>query len=153
MTTPDMLNQITATKVPTSQRPACLTKIYGARCTAVESAIFDVARSIISGYSGAYWDFYRLSNGGFFMVPCLGTKNLSTPVNERVRLQVAGNMFDGDMSEEAAGIICCLHAYSHASFAARDGSDYQQTLAEQFHLLRDFALDHPEAGAIFGAID
>lgn len=145
MTTPDMLSTITATKVPPSQRPAALPHIYGVLCTQIESVIFDTAGSIISNYKGAYWEFFRLSNGGFYMVPCLGGRP--------VTLRVTGNMYEGEMSEEAAGITCCLHAYSHASFAAREGSRYQQTLAEQFHLLRDFALDHPEAAAIFGAID
>lgn len=136
---------ITAKKVQTSARSAVLPSIFGgAGCTVIESAIFDVAGAIIQGYAGAYWEFFKLDNGGFYMAPCIGAP---------VKLQDCGNMWEGEVSDEVAGIICCLHAYSHTSFAARDGSDFQQALAAQFHLLRDFALDHPNAREIFGAID
>jgi hypothetical protein len=55
------------------------------------------------------------------------------------------------LSADALGITACLYAYSHLSFNRRDG--LAELCAEQFHLLREYALDHPEAGGIMAAID
>jgi len=49
------------------------------------------------------------------------------------------------------GITACLYAYSQLSFTA--GPDFAELCADQFHLLREYALDHPEAEAILGVID
>ena len=48
-----------------------------------------------------------------------------------------------------AGITVCLFTYSSLSF------EYfgDEVFADHFHRLRDFALEHAEASAIFGAID
>jgi hypothetical protein len=51
------------------------------------------------------------------------------------------NGFEGELSADALGITACLYAYSHISFVL--GSALAQTCAEQYHLLREFALDHP----------
>jgi hypothetical protein len=49
------------------------------------------------------------------------------------------------------GIAACLYAYSHLSFGG-DGA-FVETCAEQYHLLRDYMLELPEARGILGAID
>jgi hypothetical protein len=49
------------------------------------------------------------------------------------------------------GITACLYAYSHLSFSGKSGFD--EIYAQQYHWLRDYMLDHPEAGVILGAID
>jgi len=59
------------------------------------------------------------------------------------------NYFEGEMSGDAFGIALCLFALSHMSFA----ENAPELLAERFHRLREFALDHAEAGAIFGFLD
>ncbi|MGH7117509.1 MAG: antirestriction protein [Acetobacteraceae bacterium] len=62
---------------------------------------------------------------------------------------VDGNGYGGHMSAEAAGINATLFALSSLSFKYPDA----QILAERFHQLRAFALDHSEASAILAAID
>ena len=62
----------------------------------------------------------------------------------------ADNGFQGKMSAEAFGVTACLYAYSNLSFG--DGESAEEC-AKQFHLLREYMLDHPEAGAILSAID
>jgi hypothetical protein len=52
-------------------------------------------------YSGGLWEFYTLSNGGFYMAP-------STDVIFHVSCD---NMFEGDLSGDALGITACLYAY------------------------------------------
>lgn len=44
-------------------------------------------------YNGGFWNFYTLTNGGFYMAPA-GDK--------RMRLEVDGNGFSGEMSADAA---------------------------------------------------
>jgi hypothetical protein len=73
------------------------------------------------------------------MVPHLG----------RVRLNVPGNGYRGEMTGDAAGITVCLFALSHLSFEYRQA----EVFARHFHWLREFALGHEEAGQIFRAID
>lgn len=106
----------------------------------LEPTIYDMAGRLASEYRGGYWEFYSLSNGGFFMAP------RSTTVFD----VSCDNGFEGQMSAEALGITACLYAYSHLSFS--DGA-FAETCAQQYHLLRDYALDHAEARAIIAAID
>lgn len=54
------------------------------------------------------------------------------------------------LSPDALGITACLYAFSHLSFG--DGQ-LAQTCAEQYHLLREYVFEHPEAKAIMQAID
>ena len=54
------------------------------------------------------------------------------------------------MSADALGITACLYAYSHLSFAQ---NSFGELCAQHYHWLREYALDHSEAGAIFAAID
>jgi hypothetical protein len=90
-------------------------------------------------YAGGFWNFYTLSNGGFFMAP---------DYDKPMRVSVKGNGFDGELSAEAAGIVANLFALSH--LAAEIQSD---RIIELYHLSREFAFDHPENVMIVMAID
>jgi hypothetical protein len=61
------------------------------------------------------------------------------------------NGYEGNLSADALGITVYLYAYSNLSFS--DIRDFAETCAEQFHLLRDYMLEHPEVQGILGAID
>ena len=61
------------------------------------------------------------------------------------------NGYDGEMSSDELGISVCLYAYSHLSFGQE--SQFTDTCIQQYHWLRDFALDHDGAGDIFRAVD
>ena len=106
----------------------------------VEPLIFTFASHLSAEFTGGLWQFYALSNGGFYMAP-------SPPGAFHVRSE---NCFDGELSACAFGITACLYAYSHLSFG--DG-DCATTCAGQYHLLREHALDHREARSILAAID
>jgi hypothetical protein len=107
----------------------------------IEPAVFNMARNLSSDYTGGYWQFYDLSNGGFFMAP-----NNDTPFHVSCM-----NGYEGDLSADAFGITVCLYTYSNLSFS--DSPGLSDVCAEQFHLLREYALDHPEVKSIFAAID
>jgi hypothetical protein len=49
------------------------------------------------------------------------------------------------------GITVCLYAYSNLSFSTE--SQFTHTCAQQYHWLREYALDHDEAGDTFRAVD
>ena len=106
----------------------------------VEPTVFNIAGQLSAEYDGGLWEFYALSNGGFYMAP-------ATDEPFHVRAQ---NGFEGRLSACAFGMTACLYAFSHLSF---EGGPFAQTCAEQYHLLREHMLDHREAPAILAAID
>lgn len=149
---------VVSRKVPDRSRMKALPSRFGNRCFAVECAIFSMAGRLIEGYSGGYWEFYSTDNGGFYMVPSLGkAAPFSGKPGTGVTVKVDGNGYSGEMSEEAAGIVVSLMAYSNMSMREVDSDGYAnafgEVLSNNFHAVRDFALDHAEASAIFAAID
>ncbi len=129
---------IQAHQVPDEVRLETLPRHFGRHMLTVESTVYGFMRALAKDYSGGYWHFYELSNGGFYMAPeC-----------EPLDLLVEGNGYAGRMSAEAAGITACLFSFSHLSFRVAD-----EVISSHYHQLRDFALEHREAGAILAAID
>ena len=114
-----------------------LPRHFGQRLLIFEGAVYDFMRRFAPDYDGGFWQFYELSNGGFYMAPDGGT----------FRLSVDTNGYEGEMSADAAGITVCLFACSHLSY-----SD-DEVFSDHFHMLREFAAEHAEASAIFAAID
>ncbi len=106
----------------------------------LEPCIFEMAGQLSRDYHGGYWNFHLLSNRGFYMAP---EHNKPFEV-------MAENGFSGQISAEAFGIVVCLYAYSGLSFG---GDTLAEICAEQYHLLRGFAIDHPEARSIMAATD
>lgn len=105
----------------------------------VEYAVYALMRKLANQYTGGFWRYVELSNGGFYMAPEReGTFNI----------RVDTNGFEDQMSADAAGITACLFALSHLSFQIQHDS-----IARHFHQLRDFALEHAEASVILAAID
>jgi hypothetical protein len=130
--------KITAARVPDAERLDTLPRHFGRYLVAMEDAVYSWLRELSEDYSGGYWHFYELSNGGFYMAPeC-----------ESLRIRVAGNGLEGLMSGDAAGITACLFALSHLSFRIPN-----DTFSHHYHELREFAIQHPEAAAIVAATD
>ncbi|MGF6508657.1 antirestriction protein [Paraburkholderia sp. 32] len=130
---------IKAVRVPESKRMNTLPRYLGRRLMTGEALVYQSLQSVCDGYSGGFWDFFELSNGGFYMVPRL---------QEPLRIQCAGNGFDGEMSCDAAGIVACLMAFNALAWQTREAH-----FGELFYQLRDFAAQHVEAQSIFAAID
>jgi hypothetical protein len=130
--------KLAARQVPDDQRIETLPRHFGRYMMRVENAVYTFMRDLAQQYRGGYWHFYELSNGGFYMAPQLGPLDI----------QVDGNGYAGRMSADAAGITACLFAFSHLSFQIQN-----DVISRHYYELRDFALEHAEATAIFGAID
>jgi Antirestriction protein len=132
-------DRVTARLVDDARRLGTLPRYFEDRMMRFEGAVFDWMHRIAPDYRGGFWQFYDLSNGGFYMAPDRGS----------YRLRIDTNGFDGTMSADAAGITTCLFACSHLSFNDPKG----ELFAERFYQLREYALEHPEASEIVAAID
>lgn len=133
---------IVATLVPEEDRLDFLPRHFGKHMLTVENALYSQFAKLCPSYTGGYWHFYDLSNGGCYLRPSRKTYPL---VHD-------GNFFDATVSGDAAGIIVSLFTFSHLSFLLQN-DPLGPRIANYFHLLRDFAADHPEAGLIDRAID
>ena len=132
---------VTRTLVPVDQRLAITEKLFGVHFPLrLEPVIYGITGSMADRYDDEYWDFYTLSNGGFYMAPS----------EDRIFHVICQNQFEGELSADALGITSCLYAYSHLSFT--DG-DIAREYARHYHRLREFMAEHKEVMAILGATD
>lgn len=131
---------ITRQLVAEEQRTGVTADLFGVYFPLqLEPFIFSMASRLSEDYGGGYWLFYTLGNGGFYMAP------------DSDRFQVTSeNGWEGFMSADAFGITVCLFAYSNLSFGS---GQFAETCADQYHLLREFMMDHAEIGKIGAAID
>lgn len=139
MSTEQVCDVVSATEIKGKERLNVLPHYFGVFMMSVEQSIFNCMREISPDYSGGMWRFYKLSNGGFYMSP---------EFDGNMKISVLGNYFEGLLSPDAAGIVACLFAYSRMSFTPETSH-----IGQQFHLLREYALDHKESDQIFAAID
>ena len=134
-------SNITCRRIASNQRVKVTAELLGlAFPMRLEPAIFSIAGNLAAEYDGGYWEFYKLSNGGFYMAVA----------SDKQFVVSSENGYEGSISGNALGLVACLYAYSHLSFG--EGA-FAEVCAEQYHLLREFALDHAEAGSIMQAID
>ena len=135
------LNFLTRELVPEALRISVTGKYFGLRFPlSVEPTVFGITERMARDYHGGYWDFYTLSNGGFYMAPS----------GDDVFHVTCNNCFEGDLSADALGITACLYAYSNLSFS---NGRFARVSARHYHLLREFMFEHSEVKAILGATD
>ena len=137
-----MTTIITRKLVSNNQRIKHTTDLFGIRFPLnIEPAIYSITGNIAPEYNGAYWEFYSLSNGGFYMAPS----------SDSYYQVSCDNGFEGKLSADALGITACLYAYSHLSFS--NNAEFAEVCANHYHWLRAYMLEHVESGAILYAID
>jgi hypothetical protein len=141
MNTQASLLPVTRELVPEDRRMSITERLFGmAFPLQLEPVIYGITDRMADSYSGAYWTFYTLSNGGFYMAPA----------SDDIFHVTCANMFEGDLSADALGITSCLYAYSHLSF---NNGGFSQECARQYYLLREYMMEHPEVREILGATD
>lgn len=131
-------NHIARTEVNPECRGDILPSRVGRHYLKFEMHIFHLSDCLLEEYTGGLWDFYDLSNGGFYMA--INREGGFTYEN-------TDNYFKEHMSSDAACIAVNLMVFSRLSFTHPD------PFAELFHQLRDYALQHEEAALIHRAID
>ena len=133
------LDQINATVVGEIDRLRVLPQYCGARyMLVVENAVYDWMGMVCADYTGGQWDFYELSNGGFFMA-MRGVESFDIE---------APNYYSGKMSAEAAGITATLYALNEVACKTA-----QSHIVDLYYNLREYAVRHFESSEILRAID
>ena len=141
MMTQTSINLVTRELVPEDQRLAITEKFFGIHYPLqLENVIYDITERMSKDYIGGYWDFYTLSNGGFYMAPS----------GDDVYRVTCDNMFEGDLSADALGIVATLYAYSHLSFS---NGRFARVSACHYHRLREYMFEHSEVKSILQATD
>lgn len=131
---------ITSRLVPEHERMEFLpSKLPGHSYLAFEAGAFNKLGSM-SDYIGGYWKFYDLDNGGFYIAPS---------EQRRYAISVYSNGYEGEMSADAAGIVASLYSLNALCWIYPT----VEVFCDRFYQLRDFAGEHAEASAIYGAID
>ncbi|MCH9661307.1 MAG: antirestriction protein [Bacteroidetes bacterium] len=133
------MDSITKRQVAEEQRLNFLPNFIGRHFLQYETAIYNQMSQSNVKYNGGYWDYYTLSNGGFYM---------ALSQTEPLKMECVGNYFEGEMSADAGSIgvnLFVLNAFAWQMDENRFSTAY--------HQLRDYALDHPEARKILAFID
>ena len=134
-----MTEKISAALVADDDRMAFMPKHLGRHLMSGQNLFFDYLGKLSEDYKGGYWEFYELSNGGWYTAP---------RTDKRFKMAWPGNYYEGEMSADAAGITASLYAINHLANATEE-----DVFINAYHHLRDFARDHAEADQIFAAID
>ena len=136
------IEQVVAYPVPEDERLEHIAHTFGARFPLqIEPLIYVLTAELAPAYNGGFWDFYALSNGGFYMAPS----------SDEDFAVICENGFVGTLSSDALGVAATLCAFSHLSFSGNES--LARLCSEKFHQLRDFMMDHPEAEKILRATD
>lgn len=126
---------ITKSLIPEDERMNALPDRFGHAMLAYESAVFNVMGNLCEAYNGGYWDFFALSNGGFYMA--------WRSEEATVRMANPENYSDEMVTPEVASLVANLYACSVLSF--KYGS--VPYLGENYHLLRDYVFTELDGGA------
>ncbi len=141
-------NTVTRQIVPEASRMETVDKLFGIQYVLkLEPTVFQFAEHLADNYDYGYWQFYTLSNGGFYMAP---QSKAAVSVSDTVYNVCCPNGYDGQMTADALGIVACLYSYSNLSFG--DG-EFAELCANHYHWLRAYAMEHKEVCSILRAID
>ena len=135
-------NIVTETLVPENRRMGFYMKHFlRAGFVTCELRYTHLMRMLCAEYTGGYWEFVELSNGGFFVYPRI--------VGD-LDLVWSGNFFEGKASAKVAGIIVTIFTLS--SYYDLPDPDHYVIKAE---LLKDYVSQLPEdiVSLIYQAID
>jgi hypothetical protein len=142
----EMLENITATKVPVEEMIEFLPRHFKCEMIEFETYVYFFMDSFCSEYNGGNWNFFELSNGGAYMAP-----NVSA--DKEINVAVPTNGYSGRMSEDAAGIVMTLFAMSLLMEKMHSKGKDTDAICDKYYWLRDFAAAHPEMSKIYSAID
>ncbi|MDN7880083.1 antirestriction protein [Burkholderia aenigmatica] len=129
---------ITASIVPDDDRLDILLRTFGVQhVQRAEGLVFSWMRRLCQDYNGGYWDYWKTTNGGFFMAPsAAGAVTLSS------------NMEDVELSSQAGGIVASLFAWGQLC----NTTELDEHI-ELYHAVREFAREHAEGQRILALID
>ena len=130
---------IIKTLVKEEDRLDFLPKHLGKKFLKFEMLTYAFMDNFCEEYSGGFWNFWTLDNGGILM---------TLDSTESFKVINPLNYFEDTMSAQAASVGMNLFALNDLANRTQD-----EKLADYFYALRDFASEHPEASKIFQLID
>lgn len=131
---------ITKTLIPEAKRLDFLPSKLGKYALEFEMVVYGWMDKLCEAYKGGYWQFYALSNFGFY---------IAFEHEEVLRVQWPDNYSDEEMSPEAASIAANLFALNSLCWKYPSEGDFTQ----DYYLLREFAAQHSEGAKIMRVID
>ncbi|MDR6412293.1 antirestriction protein [Paraburkholderia terricola] len=131
--------KIASSVVPDELCLNALPRFLGRHYMEGESLVYDWAARLCRSYEGGHWNFFTLSNDGFYMTP----SNMG-----RVHVRWHMNGYGDMMGADAFGITVTLFALCHLAEKTLD-----DLIIGRYHRLREFASQHVEAANILRAID
>lgn len=125
-----------------------LPTFFGNAALRIEAGVYNWAGKLIPGYTGGFWQFITLSNGGAFLQPSLRKPTFTLPLDSTNGERV-------DLSPEGIGIVCTLFALSHLAFALHDERRNRDAdlIVTRYEQVREYASQHAEAALIDAAIN
>ncbi|MBS0883133.1 antirestriction protein [Pantoea sp. JGM49] len=123
-----------------------LPALFGDDFMRAENNVYLYADRFLADYDGGVWDFAQLPSGGGFMKPA---------AEETWRFVNPANHSDVRLSSEAAGIVITSLVLNHRSwmYDRHDDTELCALYCRRHRQLTDYAFAHPEAAAIFAALD
>lgn len=123
-----------------------LPALFGDDFMRAETNVYLYADRFLTDYDGGVWDFALLPSGGGFMKPA---------AEETWRFVNPANDSDVRLSSEAAGIVITSLVLNHRSwmYDRHDEGELCALCCRRHRQLTDYAFEHPEAAAIFRALD
>lgn len=151
--TNDKCSDILVHIVAQADRVEFLPKHLGCLAAGTEHFTFKAMREMVSAYEGGYWEYYELSNGGYFIAPSsAGSDHSYTPV----KLIVESIGYSGLVSYQAAGIIATafgLNQMIEACVGEHSHHEDYALLGDQIRKLYDYVPLHPEHQQIYAALE
>ena len=131
---------ITATLFPDYERPRFTYQLYGPNLMlSGEFSVGDIHDQMTGRGQSGYWNYYKLSNGGFYMAP---------KKDERLHITWPHSDFDDVLTSDASGVVATLFTLKFILVEFRDAH-----VEAMFLKLEDFARSHAESQKILRAID
>jgi len=138
----DNQEPVTATLISCDElRLEFLPTFFGVRyMMAGERHAYAAMGRLSSEYNGGHWNFYTLSNGGFYMAPRI----------KEIKLDEFGTV-----SGNAAGVAATMFAINRLLCDGVQGVALEKELSENYYRLRDFISELPESdrNRVYRAID
>ncbi len=127
------------------RRGNILPHYIGSKFIIFEQNIYGYTDHFVEGYSGGFWQFYELSNGGFYM---------SVDCDKEVTFENPDNYFSEIMDADTMSIIINLYVTNHLAFKYHDSNDEAAAIFTRLYLhLLEYAKEQPNASTILRAID
>jgi hypothetical protein len=96
---------ITKKRVTEQKRTSHTARLFGLNFPMrLEPAVYGLTENLSEDYSGGYWDFWELSNGGFYMSPSSQNKFKVSCMND---LKLAATPPQRPLSQALHGLRCC----------------------------------------------